>query len=147
MQNLICKEVVNNMDMVEKCKSILTKNENTVFAYIFGSYVSGRMREDSDIDIAIYLSKEMDVDEYLNFKMTLTDICKREVDLIILNEATPLLKYQIYKKHILLFTQDKTIESNFKVKTLFEYNDVKRYLDLSYNTMIKRLKKEVESNG
>lgn len=135
------------MDIVEKCKSILMKNGDIIFAYIFGSYVHGRMRKDSDIDIAIYLAKELDIDVYLNLKMTLTDICKREVDLIILNEATPLLKYQIYKNHILLFTQDKTIESNFKVNTLFEFNDMKRYLDLSYDATIKRLKEEVKSDG
>ena len=46
----------------------------------------------------------MDLDTYLDLKMKLTDACKREVDLIILNEATPLLKHQIYLYNRLLFT-------------------------------------------
>lgn len=135
------------MDIVHKCKIELLKYEEIVFAYIFGSYAEGKLGEDSDIDIALYLDSEIDVDKYLEIKVNLTDICKRDVDLVILNDATPLLKYQIYKNHIMLFARDKTRESIFKVKTLFEYNDMKRYLDLSYNAMIKRLKKEVDSDG
>ena len=42
--------------------------------------------------------------------MDLTEICKKEVDLIILNDAAPLLKYEIYKNNILLFSRNKTIE-------------------------------------
>lgn len=41
-------------------------------------------------------------------------------------------------------TRDESIESNYKVKILFEYNDMKKYLDLSYDKMIERLRKEVE---
>ena len=135
------------MDYISKCKNILKRHENIIFAYIFGSYVQEKLRKDSDIDIAIYLDKKIDAKIYLKLKMDLMEACNREIDLIILNDATPLLKYEIYKSHILLFTNDKQLESNFKVKTLFEYNDIKRYLDLSYDKTIDRLKKEVESNG
>lgn len=135
------------MNFIEKCKDILIKYENIIFAYIFGSYVQGKIREDSDIDIAIYLEEKIDAETYLEIMMDLTEICKKEIDLIILNDATPLLKYEIYKNNILLFSQDKAIETRYKVKTLFEYNDIKKYLDLSYHSNIDRLKKEVESNG
>ncbi len=135
------------MNFIEKCKDILIEYENIIFAYIFGSYVQGKIREDSDIDIAIYLEENMDAETYLEIKMDLTKVCKREIDLIILNNATPLLKYEIYKNNILLFSRDKAIETSYKVRTLFEYNDIKKYLDLSYYSTIDRLKKEVESNG
>jgi predicted nucleotidyltransferase len=135
------------MDTTLNCKNILIEYDDIIFAYIFGSYAQGKIRKDSDIDIAIYLKSKLDVDMYLKIKMDLSEVTKREVDLVILNDATPLLKYEIYKNHILLFTRDETMESNYKVKTLFEYNDVKRYLDLSYDTMIERLRKEVELDG
>ena len=80
-------------------------------------------------------------------KMPLTEACKREVDLIILNNATPLLRFQIYKKNKLLFTRDKARENRYKEKVLFEYNDMKRYLNLSYDRTIERLKREVGSDG
>lgn len=135
------------MDIAKKCRDTLMKYETIIFAYIFGSFVQNKLKAGSDIDIAIYLEEDLGADIYLEIKMALSDMLKREVDLVILNEAPPLLKYQIYKKNILLFTRDKTMESNHKVKTLFEYNDMKRYLDLSYNKTIERLKKEVKING
>ncbi|SCL83772.1 type VII toxin-antitoxin system MntA family adenylyltransferase antitoxin [Sporanaerobacter sp. PP17-6a] len=135
------------MDIIEKCKNVLMKYENILFAYIFGSYAKGNMRADSDVDIGIYLKEEMNIEEYLKIRMDLTKICKRQVDLVVLNAATPLLKYEIYKNNILLFTRDRTIESNYKVKILFEYNDIKRYLEMSYKKTIERLKNEVDFNG
>ena len=77
-------------------------------------------------------------------KMLLSDAFKREVDLVILNNACPLLKYEIYKNQILFFSHDKTEENKYKVKTLFEYHDMKRYLDLSYEMNIARLKEDVK---
>ncbi|MGO1470372.1 MAG: type VII toxin-antitoxin system MntA family adenylyltransferase antitoxin [Tissierella sp.] len=135
------------MDIVKVCSNILIKYENIIFAYIFGSYASDNIKKDSDIDIAIYLKNTIDTDAYINIKMELSDSLKREVDLVILNNTTPLLKYEIYKNHILIFTRDETVESKYKVKTLFEYNDMKRYLDLSYETTIERLKREVNRDG
>lgn len=136
------------MDIPKKCKEILSSHKCIVFAYIFGSFAQGNFNDNSDLDIAIYLDGDMDTDDYLDLKMTLTEAFNREIDLVILNKATPLLKFQVYKNHILIFTRDKTLESEFKVKTLFEYNDVKRYLDLSYDKMIAELKlKREKSNG
>lgn len=135
------------MDAIKKCKEILIEYDEIIFAYIFGSYVKNELRKDSDIDIAIYLANDMDTNTYLRIKMDLSEILKREVDLIILNDSTPLLKYEIYKNNILIFTRDKSLESKYKVRTLFEYNDIKKYLDLSYDKTIERLKKEVELDG
>ena len=135
------------MDLAKICKDVLIEYDNIIFAYIFGSFVTGTYRNDSDIDLAIFINENISFDEYMEIKMKLTAVCKKEIDLIILNSATTLLKFEIYKNHILLFTRDKNKESGFKVRTLFEYNDMKRYLDLSYESTIERLKKEVEVDG
>ena len=84
------------MDIIKNCKSILMEYEDIIFAYIFGSYAQNSIRENSDIDISIYLKKNIDIDTYLEIKMNLSEVLKREVDLVILNNAPPLLKYEIY---------------------------------------------------
>lgn len=82
------------MIYIEKIKDELFSNENITFAYIFGSYFTNSMNKYSDIDIAIYLGhNEIDVKEYLKIKRKLSTICKRDVDLVILNDADTLLKY------------------------------------------------------
>lgn len=135
------------MELIKICKDVLFEYENIIFAYIFGSLVTGNFRNDSDIDLAIFINDEISSAEYMEIKMRLTEVSKREIDLIILNSATTLLKFEVYRKHVLLFTRDRNKESEFKIKTLFEYNDMKKYIDLSYKNTIKRLKKEVEAGG
>lgn len=129
------------MDIIKKSQDILLQFNVILFAYIFGSYVQNKLRKDSDIDIAIYLEGKVDLDEYMKIKMLLSDNLKREVDLVILNHATPLLKFEVYRNNILLFAHDKTAESKFKVKTLFEYSDIKKYLDLVYQKKHRKIKR------
>lgn len=137
----------DKMDIIEKCKDVLITDENIIFAYIFGSYAKNKLRKDSDLDLAVYLQNDIDTYDYLDMKRRLTEKLKREVDLIILNTAPPLLRYEIYKNNILLYTHSKTRESRYKVETLFQYSDMKKYLDLSYDKTIERLKEEVRMDG
>ncbi|EOD00084.1 DNA polymerase, beta domain protein region [Caldisalinibacter kiritimatiensis] len=132
------------MNSVDQIKEILLEYKNIAFAYIFGSFVRNKMTELSDIDIAIYLyNEEISTEDYLNLKTKLEDKLKKDVDIAILNNASPLLKFEVCREGILLFSRDEILESNFKVHTLFEYEDFKKYRDMFYKNMIEKLRKEV----
>ncbi|KJS18688.1 MAG: DNA polymerase beta [Clostridiaceae bacterium BRH_c20a] len=136
------------MDLQESVRIYLQKQPEIVFAYLFGSYIKGSLGPDSDIDIAIYIdSPNLKIEKYLEIKNGLTDICERDVDLVILNEAQPLIKYKVYQDGVILFSRSPKLLSNFQVRTLFEYEDIKNYLTLSYKKMIERTRKEVAGNG
>ncbi|AVX30234.1 hypothetical protein CTH_0631 [Carboxydocella thermautotrophica] len=132
----------------EKLGRYLAAKPNILFAFLFGSWARGDAREDSDVDIAVYLKdRDYDILEYLDWKRDLEEICGRTVDLAILNEATPLLKYQVYLDGVLLFSKDDILASNFLVRALFEYEDIRPYLELTYKRMIDRVRQEVKGNG
>ncbi|MFZ5625836.1 MAG: type VII toxin-antitoxin system MntA family adenylyltransferase antitoxin [Bacillota bacterium] len=132
----------------EKLGRYLAAKPNILFAFLFGSWARGDGREDSDVDIAVYLKdRDYDILEYLGWKRDLEEICGRPVDLAILNEATPLLKYQVYLDGILLFSKDELLTSDFLVRALFEYEDIRPYLELTYKCMIERIRQEVKGNG
>jgi hypothetical protein len=136
------------MDQVlfNRLYNYLIKKKNIVFAYIFGSFV--KCDRYNDIDFAIFLSDgKISTLEYLNLKRELMDIVSVEVDIVILNEANPLIKHEVFKNGIRIFSRDRELESNFIVHSLFEYEDMKKYYDLSYKTMIDRIRKEVRING
>ena len=133
--------------LIDKLKAILEKNKNILFAYIFGSFVKGNRIKGSDIDFAIYtFEKGMDTTEYLNLKRELMDTALSEVDIVILNHANPLIKHEIFRDGIRLFSRHRDLESNFIVHSLFEYEDMKKYYDLSYESMISRIRKEVKKH-
>ena len=67
-------------------------------AYIFGSVASGRTRKDSDIDIAVLIRKNEGHDT-LKYRLKLmadlgSALHRSDVDVVILNEAPPLLAHR-----------------------------------------------------
>ncbi|MBS3994480.1 MAG: nucleotidyltransferase domain-containing protein [Alkaliphilus sp.] len=124
----------------------LGKNNNIVFAYVFGSFVN--YDKFNDIDLGIFLAdSRIDTLEYLNFKRELMDITSLEVDIVILNKANALIKREIFKDGVRLFSRNRELESDFIVHSLFEYEDMRKYYALSYNSMIKNIRKEVSTDG
>lgn len=134
--------------LLDKLTKLLKGNKKIIIAYIFGSFVKENETKDSDIDLAIYISEgELDTLEYLNLKRKLMDASSRQIDIVILNNANPLIKQEIFRDGEKLFSKDYKLESNLIVHSLFEYEDMKKYYDLSYESMIIRIRKEVEMDG
>ena len=124
---------------VLKCVS---RRREVQAAYIFGSVAAGRARPDSDVDIAVLVSERSQPADRLKYRLGLmTDLgssLKRpDVDVVVLNEAPPLLAHRVLSKGILIFERSASARVRFQVQT------ASRYLDLipMYETQIRYLKK------
>ena len=88
--------------MVEELKpkiiKILKKNKIKK-AGIFGSYVRGEQRKNSDIDILIEPPKGMGL-EFVGVKLELEDELGRKVDLVTYKGVHPLIKRKILKEEV-----------------------------------------------
>lgn len=63
---------------------------------LFGSYLGGKQREDSDIDILVEFEEgEKNFDNYMGLKFFLEDLFERDVDLVIKNAVKPHMKEYI----------------------------------------------------
>lgn len=121
------------------------QREDIMFSYVFGSYAIGTFSSNSDIDIAIFFYNDADtkdLDKYLTIKVELEVVLKKEVDLVVLNTATPFLKTRIINKHIKIYSKDSYNEALFIDKSFGEYFDVKQYIDLEYTRMLEQLRKD-----
>jgi predicted nucleotidyltransferase len=67
----------NALDIAEKFVSVINGKYKVKRAWLFGSYVTGTQRADSDIDIAIMLN---DFDDRLNAQIDLMKL-RRNIDL------------------------------------------------------------------
>jgi uncharacterized protein len=110
-------------------------------AYIFGSMASGRARPDSDIDIAVLVDRRVRSVQSLNYRLKLladlgAALHRTDVDLVILNQATPLLAHRILSRGKLIFERSASARIRFQVGT------ASRYLDLipMFETHIRYLK-------
>jgi predicted nucleotidyltransferase len=93
--------------------------------YIFGSYAKGNNNKSSDIDIAVLLHDIYKPIDKLSLLGDLTRIFNRnDIDLVILNDASPVLRHQIIKYGKVIY-EDVT-----ETRVLFEARVLSVYMDM-----------------
>ena len=116
--------------MKTKISKILYAYDTVLFAYLFGSYANGTHREDSDIDVAVYMD-EASLDMQLSLHHELEKRLKKDVDLVILNEVRNIyLLEAILCEGIVLKEHEK--RDMFEVRKnheIIDFKNFKRYID------------------
>jgi predicted nucleotidyltransferase len=131
------KKVKNNLRNI--LKEVLEEDENILFAYLYGSYVHKLQNLESDIDVAVYLTRA-DMDEYVRKEKGLTDklitiLHTDKIDLRIINMAPFLLQYQIIKEGILIFVRNLSEKVDFETRVMNRFFELKPYLE-EYKQML-----------
>lgn len=110
-------------------------------AYVFGSVAAGRVRTESDVDIAVLIGRQPTAG-LLTYRLALmadlgSVLRRSDVDVVILNEAPPLLAHRVLSRGTLVFERSASARVRFQVST------ARRYLDLvpMFETHIRYLKK------
>lgn len=113
---------------IDSLKDFFSTRHELTFVWLFGSMATEKTNAFSDVDIAIYVNDEKllnDLDWYLELKLKLMEITKREVDLIILNTATPLIKHVANMQKKILLARKPLFEAEYSLTIIKEYNDVR----------------------
>ena len=88
----------NKTALIEKIKSLLNKEKDILLAIIFGSFVD--LNSFRDIDLAIYSTKK-DFNYYTQLSAKLELQLKLPIDVIPLNELSPIFRRKILSKGII----------------------------------------------
>jgi len=111
---------------IERTLTDFFEEEQSVrLAFLMGSFAKGTARPDSDVDVAALFDRAPDFMEALDLRERLSALLRREADLVVLNDAGPIIGMQALKTGIRLFSQKNAYEEFF-VRTLNEYDDLKR---------------------
>lgn len=112
-------------EIISKLKENFEKDENIVFAYLFGGLAKNRISPISDIDVAVYLRNiENILDEKIRILNKICELLKfDDVDLIILNLAPISLKGRILQNKIIIVDKNPTLRHSFESLTLREFFD------------------------
>lgn len=111
-------------DKIKAISEMLARRPEVDFAYLFGSQVSGQCSTMSDIDIAVYVDV---TDDRLVYQLKLLERLQCltgsvAVDLVLLNDAPPLLRYEVIK-HGQVLKENKEKRVIFEIRVLSEYMD------------------------
>lgn len=113
----------------QKLTTFLRGKEDIMFAYLFGSTARMEDNKKSDIDIAVYLTKDTIQHSPLypeSLSLSLEKKIKRPIDIRVLNNQNLRFLHQVLKDGELLFSKNNT------QRVLFETDVYDRYLDFKY---------------
>ena len=107
----------------QKTIPIWQENRKIIAAWAFGSAQDGVVREGGDLDTAVLTTTPLTFDEQLTLLGKLQAALQFEdVDLIILNEANPILRFEAVSGKR-LFCRDLSAMAGFVSLTAREYED------------------------
>jgi predicted nucleotidyltransferase len=117
---------LRNHEFVGVLEPFLAQEKGILLVFLFGSSVSRRMHPASDVDIGILFGSIPNISQINALTAELSSLVKKEVDLVVLNRASPILKMQVLKKGVLVFARDLKVYHQFFVDTVNQYDDLKR---------------------
>ena len=114
-------------------------------AYLAGSHSNrtsfGHL---TDVDIAILLMEQIKSDQFLDYQLYFfSELAKRlesdNIDVVILNQASMLLKLQVIKYGQILFSRDEKQRVSFETKAVMDYLDFKKFDEIQNQALGRRL--------
>lgn len=116
-----------------------------IYAVLFGSYARGESKKYSDIDIAVmfrknnidYLSKAMDI------AFDLEEIFNVKVDVVPLNIADLIVRYQVYSEGILAYCEDYNKYMDDKIDSIDLYLDFSYHFEKFYRKTLREIRDAV----
>ena len=134
------------MDQSQDITGLTSKHEEIELVYLFGSAISGYQHSESDIDIAVLIDDNywQDISGKLDYKSALIvelqeSLQSDRIDLVVLNEAPPLLANQVVSTGKVVYCKDNRRKNNFIVHTKKRYLDTKPLREIMRRYLYKRI--------
>jgi uncharacterized protein YutE (UPF0331/DUF86 family)/predicted nucleotidyltransferase len=98
----------------------------------------------SDVDIAILLMDQIKSDQFLDYQLYFfSELAKRlesdTIDVVILNQASMLLKLQVIKYGQILYSRDEKQRILFETRAVMDYLDFKKFDEIQNQALSRRL--------
>jgi len=95
------------------------------FAILYGSAATGTMRDNSDIDVAVMYTSPLTMKELLRLVRDVAAVFRRDVDILDLRTAGPIVKMQVLRYGRPVVINDPGALQRFQMYTPSEYFDFK----------------------
>ncbi len=124
---------------MDELKSSIKRNadDSILFALLIGSEAKNEAGPLSDVDIAVYLEPSFSEQENLRIVLSFgtaleMDLKREDIDIVVLNESSPALKFSTVQSGIPLLVRDEGEYEDFVIRTLSEYYDNRYFLDRQF---------------
>lgn len=130
---------------------MLTKNEldrlEEVFeqfpeiqaVYLFGSYATGQERAESDLDLGIFTDQTAQPSFKLKLLTAMTKNGFTNLDLVMLNEADPVVRYEAIRPNKIIYSKRSFEHSTMFSRVMREYFDILPLLKVQRKALKERM--------
>ena len=131
--------MMDSVDIISKIlKEELGTDPNLELLIIFGSVVSGKMRSDSDVDIAVKYADPLTVEQRLNLSAQLERRLQRSVDLIDLHALNGVILKKILTKGMVLIKTSEVAYEGLLHRMIYNQQDMMPYYHRTLKMRLKR---------
>jgi predicted nucleotidyltransferase len=128
---------------IQQMKQICTDN-GVELAYLFGSQAEGKAGPLSDVDIAVLLGPHVAREQWFKVQLDLMGALmslfhRDDVDVVILNQATPVLAHEVVQSGQILYEARPGIRTDFELATLRRYVDTEPLRRLQDRRLLERV--------
>jgi uncharacterized protein len=109
------------VDALGALRSALASHDDVRLAIAFGSLAKGLSQPRSDVDLAV--SGPTSPARLAELAVTLSRACGRQVDLVAIESAPPLLRYEIARDGLVLLERQPDAWPAFKARALIDWWD------------------------
>jgi hypothetical protein len=111
-----------------KLRALLEPRAEVLDAYLFGSAATGSAQAHSDVDVAVFLADPRPPASAFGYAADLTTILMQalgtdRVDVVILNNATPLLYHRVLRDGVRILARDLRVTTTREGRALSRYCD------------------------
>ena len=101
-----------------------------------------------DVDIAILLMEQIKSEQFLDYRLYFfSELARRldsdSIDVVILNQASLLLKSQVIRYGQILFSRDEKSRISFETRAVMDYLDFKKFDEVQNQALSRRLAGQV----
>lgn len=107
----------------------IAKKYNLKLVLIFGSRISKKTHQESDLDIGILTKKVFSFKKHLSIISDFENIFHIQPDITTLNHADPLLLRKIIENSLIIYGKPRDF-AEFKMNAFFQFCDYKPYFKL-----------------
>lgn len=125
--------------VIERIIALLEERFGLDALFLFGSEVAGTQHRSSDLDLAALFRRRPDALALLDAQTALEEIAGRDVDLVDLATASPILARQVLRHGRCVFGPDAPALARFEATLPGRYEDLKRLRAEAERALVERM--------
>jgi len=126
-------------ELVSAISAALATGPDLRLAVLFGSQATGDANAASDVDLAVVFAQAVTLASELDLQIALEDAVGRGVDLVRLDEASTLLRWQVACHGIPIVSAGEHEWPRFRARAASEYADFRPALEAAAERFRRRL--------